>query len=236
MNIKEELACKHCNKIYTNPIFLFFCGESICNQHIIINSSNKFTCPFCNEENADGHFKANKLIEELISRKLHQFKINQNNERVFSSLKTEIQNLETILKDPENYIYEEINELKRQVDLDRENLKYQIDTLAGGLIQQLETYGKRFRNDYNSNKDLACYNDLVESSKKELAEYETYLRLFSAENKKINVDSEKLVEKLKLTISELKDVLFSNVSIKHKKTDIAAESMFGKLIIQVRFI
>ena len=147
-----------------------------------------------------------------------------------------MKNLETILKDPENYIYEEINELKRQVDLGRENLKCRIETLADGLIKQLEIYGERFRKDYNANKDLACYSDLVESSKKQLAEYETYLRMFSPENKKINVDSEKLVEKLKQTISELKNVLFSNVSIKHKITDINAESMFGKLIIQVNSI
>jgi hypothetical protein len=52
--------------------------------------------------------------------------------------------LAVLLKDPENFIYEEINELKRKVDLDREKSKKEIDELANDLIQQLESYETTF--------------------------------------------------------------------------------------------
>ena len=81
MNIKEELTCKYCNEIYSNPIMLSCCGENICKQHIdelILLSSpntNKFTCPLCNEENANQNFCVNKLIERLLEKELHKLQI-----------------------------------------------------------------------------------------------------------------------------------------------------------------
>ena len=119
MNIKEKLACKYCNEIFKIPIFLSCCGENICKHHlneIISNnsSSKKFTCPLCNEENSNQNLKVNKLIQSLLEIELHEFKMNPIYETVLDNLKKEIANLETILKDPENYIYEQISELKRQ--------------------------------------------------------------------------------------------------------------------------
>ena len=241
MNIKEELTCQYCKNIYNHPIILGCCFESICKHHIeeLVDSSTKFKCPLCHQENTNTNFKANKLIEELIKRDLHQFKINPNNERVLNDLKTAIQNLETELKDPENIIYEQISELKRQVDLDRERIKSEIDTLADGFIQQLESHGKRFKTEYKANKFFAFYNDLIELSKKRLAEYEQCLSLFSVDNKKRGEkckQNERLVEELQFQLRELKETFCSNVSIKYKKKDINVEEIFGKLIIKVSSI
>ena len=130
MTIKKELTCQYCNEIYKNPITLA-CGDSICKHHIqelISNSSiNKFNCPLCNKENPNQELNPNKILEKLIKIELHEFKINPIYETVLNNLKTEIGNLEAIVKDPENYIYEEISELKRRVDLDREKIKSEID-------------------------------------------------------------------------------------------------------------
>ena len=164
MNIKEELACKYCNQIFNNPVTLP-CGDTICKHHIeeLIsnNTSNKFACPLCNEEILNQNLSVNKILEMLIKRELQGFKLNRKYEEVFKNLKADIQSLETILQDPENYIYEEINELKRRIDLDRERLKSEIDKLANDLIQQLESFGSRFKSEYKTNVVLNYYNDLV---------------------------------------------------------------------------
>ena len=110
-------------------------------------------------------------------------------------------------------IFEEISELKRQVDLDRESLKIQIDTLADGLIKQLESYEKRFKAEYKTEIDLHNYNGLVESSKEQLADYEKCLNLFSVEREEQdekNNQSENEIDSLKLKIKELNKKLFSN--------------------------
>ena len=56
-------------------------------------------------------------------------------EKIYENLKTEIGNLD---------------ELKRQVDLDREKLKSEIDDLADGFIQQLQSYEKKFEAEYRT--------------------------------------------------------------------------------------
>ena len=243
MNIKEELSCKVCAGIYIDPITLVCCGEIICKQHveelISKNSSNKFTCPLCNEENANQNFKVTKLVQKLINRQLHEFKLNPNHEEIFKDLKLEIGNLEAILKDPENVIYEEIAELKRQVDLKREQLKSQIDSSADELIQQLESYEARFKKEYKTNTDLDSFIDLLESSKKQLAEYEKCLSLFSTKNEERDEkckESEKMIEKLQTKVNELKNSLFSNVLIKYEPIEKKKIDLFGKLIIRVCFI
>ena len=237
MNIKDELTCKYCNEIYNNPITLT-CGDSVCMHHLkelASTSSQKFPCPLCNQENLTQDFNVNKLITKLLEIELHKFKLEPKYELAFKNFKAEITNLESILKDPENYIYEEIAELKRQVDLDRERLKSQIDDLANDLIQQLEAYEASFRAEYKSNVDLKHYNDLVESSRKQLAEYERCLCCFStevAEREERFNRSEESVKLLVPKIKELKDKLFSNIAIRYRPVE-ETENLFGKLIIKV---
>ena len=167
---------------------------------------------------------------------MHEFKLNPKYEETLNSLKTKITTLENILNDHQNFIYEEISELKRQVDLDRENIKSDIDKLADDLIQQLESYKARFNTEFKTNVDLDFYNGLVESSKKQFIEYERHLSLFSVENQQREEkykQSEQLVEVLHPKINELKEKIFSNLSLKYRKTENNIENMFGKLIIQV---
>ena len=239
MNIKEELTCKYCNEIYINPIILSCCGENICKQHIdelISNSSsNKFICPFDNQENANENLSINKLIQRLVEKELHKLEIDTEYKSVFHKLKKEIENLETILNSPENFIYEEISELKRQVDLDRETLKIKIDELADGLIKQLESYEKRFNVEYKTKLDFEHYKALVESSKKQLNEYENCLNYFSTKKEERNEktrQSQNEIVKLESKIKEFKQNLFSNLSITYKPMDNKG-CLFGKLIKKV---
>ena len=245
--IKKKLECKHCNEIYKVPITLVCCGNNICKQHIdeLIPSdsssaaSNKFYCPLCNQENSSQNFKINTLIQELIEIELQEFKINPKYEKTLDNLEVEIKNLESILKEPQNFIYEEISELKRQVDLDREKLKSQIDSLADELIKKLESYEAMFKAEYKTNVDLEYFNDLVESSRKQLNEYERCLSLFSVGNEKREEnwkESENSIKTLQPKIKDLKEQLFSNVSIRYMHTEINLKNLFGELTIQVNII
>ena len=235
MNIKEELTCKHCNEIYRNPIILNCCGKSICKHHVdelIANkTSNTFSCSLCNQENSNENFIIHELMVKLIKRELHEFKLDSKCEIIFKKLKLEIQNLDAILKDPENLIYEEISELKRQVDFDREKLKLHIDKLSDDIIQQLETYEQMFKSEYKSNIDLKHYNELVESSKEQLRQYEEFLNSFSStkeQQDEKNNQNEMLTAKLRFKIKEATNKLFSCVSIKYKSTEFKLKEYIDK--------
>ena len=242
MNINSELTCKYCNTIFNEPIMLA-CGENICKHHLeelISNKSSKtFTCPLCNEENATNQqFVVNKIIQRLIKIELHAFKLDPKYVNMLNSLKVEIEKLAAILNDPKNYIYEEISKLKRQVDLDRENLKIQIDEQADNFIQQLESYEKRFKAEYKANVNLQYFNGLVESSRKKMIEYEQCLIMFSTESHEREAkynDCESLVNALQPSLIEIQNKLFSDLSLAYQPAENDTKDLFGKLIIRVRF-
>lgn len=233
MNIREELTCKYCYQIYKNLITLA-CGCNICKHHIdalITNdSSNEFPCLLCNRVNAKQNFSVNKLIEGLVGNELHKLEVNSEHKSVLNRLQTEIAGLENILNDPENVIYEEISELKRQVDLDRERMKLEIDVLADELIEQLEAHEARFKAAIKT-LDLSHFKDLVDSSKKQLAEYEKCLNLFSAnkeERARQTKESEEVISQLELKIKKIKEKLL-NSSITYKPKKYRREDLFGKI-------
>ena len=242
MNIKEQLTCKVCYQIYTDPITLA-CGCNTCKQHvedaISKSSSNKFRCPLCNEENFKQKFNINRIIETMIEKELHKFEIDSEHKLILSSFKKEIANLEALIRDPENVIYEKIGELKLKVDLEREEKKNEIDKLADGLIQQLETLENNFKAGCKTNIDLERYNGLVVLSKKQLGEYEKCLDSFSSKKEERDEKSrkvEKLVNKLRLEIAEAGNNFFANCSITYKPSGIASRDLFGQLLVKVRFI
>lgn len=240
MNIKDELTCKYCYEIYKNPIALNCCGENICKQDIdelvlSNNSPNKFTCPLCDQETTNQSFTVNKFMQKMVENEFHKFQIDSKYKETFQNLKTEIRNLENILVGRENFIYEEICELKRQVDLDREQLKIQIDNLAEDLIQKLDSFQKRF-NIEQKTVDLKHFKDLVNSSKKQLIEYESCLNFFST--KKVERDEKtsqinELINILQSEINEAKLKIFSNISLTYSSNVTSVDKLFGKLIIKV---
>ena len=240
MNMKEDLTCKCCNQIYNSPITLNCCGENICKQHIEVLISNNSTkprlCPLCNEECLNQNLHVNKVIQKLVENELHKLEINSKYKKTLDNLKWEIRKIESIVKDPKNFIYEEISELKRNVDLDREKLKCEIDDLANDLIQQLEKYEKKFKEEYKSNIDPGHYNEIIASSKKQLSEFEKCLSLFSTSKEdrmeKCN-KSETAIKTIQSKIEETKLKLFANTFLTYIPFQKSQGDLFGKLIVKV---
>ena len=240
MNIEEDLTCKCCNEIFKNPITLNCCGDNICKHHIeqlITNStSNQFACPLCNQDNVNQNLNVNKFMQKMVENELYKFKISSKYKKTLDQLKWEIQKMETIIKDPKNFIYEEISELKRNVDLDREKLKSEIDDLANDLIQQLDSYEKKFKEEYESNIDLGRYNEIIASSKNQLSELEKCLSLFSTSKKERNekcYQSDTAIKTIQLKTEEAKLKLFANTFLTYIPMQKSQGDLFGKLIAKV---
>ena len=87
-----------------------------------------------------------------------------------------------------------------------------------------------------TNIDLKHYNNLLESSKKQLAEYEQCLSLFSTNNEdryEKRIQSEKIIRRLRPKIKEFKNKLLSNLSICYESIEYEMDDIFGTLIIEV---
>lgn len=238
MNLKEELTCKDCKQIYQSPITLNCCGENICKKDIekLISkdSSNKFTCPLCSEENFHQKLNLNNFMQKMVENKLHKFKIDSKSKRTLKDFKIKVENLERIATDPKNYIHEEIDGIKRQVELDRETLKSRIDLLADGLIQELESYESMFKAEY---KPAMYLDSFVKSSRKQLTEYEKFLNLFSAkkeEKAEKRKQSKNAINMIQLKIDQVKTKLFSNLSIQYQPIQNNSTCCLGELVVKVK--
>ena len=238
MNIKEELTCKQCKSIYNEPIFLYCCSDHICKEHLSKELSNlslnKITCPFCSSEIDKHGLNVNKLIQKLVANELHKFKIYPKYKELINNFKSEIDALEKIAKHPENLIYEKFSELKRQVDLDRENSKAKIDDLANDMIEKLETFEKVFKHDSKSKLVSNNFNELIAESKKQLKENEKYVNLFSIENsdrEEKSIEANAIITNLKSNRNKLEKDLFCNKSFKYKESSLNIDDFFGKLIV-----
>jgi DNA repair exonuclease SbcCD ATPase subunit len=239
MNLEEDIKCAICKEILLDPVSLNCCGENVCKKHIdeILSKQpkNDMLCPICNSDIQNQKFHINKAMKSLIERELHKIKIDPEHQNVLKSFKEKIKTIESMNSDPENFIYEEFAELKRLVDLDRENAIKEINELADDLINKLKSYENQFKESIKSDSNLVDSKSLVEKMKKELDEYEKCLKsLVNTENdrKMKSEEVQKSNQLLTREIENFKYKLFENKSIAYEPMTGELKKNFGKLTIK----
>ena len=237
MNLIDNLTCKYCNKIYTEPVFLNCCGQNICKEDILLfkSSTGIFTCPICNTAVKRGKFQINQTLQVLIDEaELHKLKLDPGYLKTLNEFKEKLANIESIHKDPLNVIYDKISELKMDVDLDREKAKAEIDTLADDMIAKLNYLEAEFKAESSSKEILSYYDNLIGFMKKELNEYEKHLKSLSytdEERKKKRNDVTDAIAILGMETNEFKNKLFKNKSLAYEPMQPAIWSLYGTLIV-----
>ena len=165
--LEDLLKCAMCKQIFTGlPITLICCNATICEHHkeeqLDLKEQKKFRCNLCDTlhiiEN-NKIFITNKIAQQLLEMKLVQKleKVqNANFGDIYAKTNEEIENLELsfkeindLLKDPNNFIFETISNIKREVDLRKEKLKEKIDEISEEMIHKLDNYEKK------------CYENIV---------------------------------------------------------------------------
>ncbi len=213
--MKRLFDCDLCNKLLVDPVALV-CGNTICQTHIneMLEKRSKrprtFICELCEDEHVvpENGFVLNKKFKSQLEMKLYELKIDMS---TYNSCKIKVNEaresvaeLDSLSKDPENYIYEYFETLKRQVDCRREDLKERIDNYSEEIIQSMENT-KQFL--VQLSKDVSQLAEDVESSKMKLSnlteKFDTFEfddeRLESIKNsmEHFRVDNSKIVVKYK---------------------------------------
>jgi hypothetical protein len=150
--IQDLLKCALCMDIFTGtPIILPCCNKTVCEHHMEKqeNTANSklFTCVLCettHDMDKCKKFASNKTVEKLLKIQIDKFAnlgdiyvrtINQ-----VKSLEDNFRQVNDLIKDPKNFIYEEISALKRDVDLRKEKLKQEVDKICAEMIAKLDKY------------------------------------------------------------------------------------------------
>ena len=147
--VKNLFDCEQCNQLLIDPITLL-CGYSVCKRHLdeLLESSpkesNTFLCKLCDDEHfiPIKGFAVNKRIQNALDIKFNTLKLNpvyDECKKEIGSAKMHVEKIENLEKDPEYYIFEYFEELKRKVDLRREDLKLKLDNCSDEIIKSIES-------------------------------------------------------------------------------------------------
>ena len=238
MNIKDDFTCKHCNETFNDPISLNCCGENVCKKHIddLLLQTENISCMFCDKALPKQEFHINKVLKNLIGCELHTLTIDEKYEDVLERLKEKINQMENLHNDPENAIQRKISELKKQVDLDRENAKLKIDKSADEIIIKIDKYESDLKAGCQPISDSEYNANLVNSMKNKLAEYESILRSFRKTNQdreKKSKEIEQAVLILETEIERYESKVFKSKRLEYQPMENIIGPVLGKLIVSI---
>jgi len=214
------------------------CGYSVCKRHLdelLVNAPkemNKFECELCKEKHCipEKGFAINRRIQNGLDIDLNSLKLNTVYDRCkkeVTDANNKIQEIEILEKDPENYIFEYFEELKRQVDLRREELKLKLDNCSDDIIKSIESAKENCLKLFKESKRL---DTEIEKSKEELTKlidrFDTFdfneFKFLTAKHS-LSIINGGLTRKL----SEYKDTIIGGKAYTFEFNDIDINGLFG---------
>jgi len=159
--------CQFCFQKLNNPVVLP-CGNTVCKIHL--NILTKSTCQFCNQTHhqSSSAFPPNLALEKMLTIELNKLTFNTKFtkcQNYINDLQKNCQEINLIQKDPSIFVYEYFEDLKREVDIRREDLKFQLDTYSNNLINEITQYQEECSQISNKTNELSKQ---IESLKKEM--------------------------------------------------------------------
>jgi hypothetical protein len=140
MSAKSDFQCSHCHKILKTPIILPCICESICHAHLDELKAASIECSTCKRVfNLSEHeFKINKTLKSLLEKEIF---LSDEEKNLKKSLKDSIESFFATFDDLElsknvtlNESYNHFQEIRRKIDLQREELIDKIDKFALAMI------------------------------------------------------------------------------------------------------
>jgi hypothetical protein len=152
MSLKSELTCSYCLKIYRKPVILL-CNHSLCEEHlkdIDVLKVKTIQCNTCKQEIGldENEFKTNEIVKNLIEKDMHLTEAEKNLKQFIEKSFNEGIRLNEELENNKRIFtlkcFEHFQEIRRKIDLQREELKDEIDKIALAMIAQTKEFEKFF--------------------------------------------------------------------------------------------
>ena len=243
--VKSFLDCDQCTKLLVNPVVMA-CGKFICKIHlekILTHESkekNTFICKICQEEHVipKNGFVVNNRLQDLLDVELNKFEPSPVFDECMKELeeaKASVLKIEQLETNPESYIYDYFEDIKNQVDLRREDLKFKIDTYSDDIIKSIETTQT---NCMKMSKEIEKITHNIDKSKKELNEmimkFDT-LKFDDEKFKGIKTTVSVLNHEFKKVITDVQYSLLGNNEFVFQFKELPIEDIFGRFI-EVKFL
>jgi len=247
--IKELLNCEHCYQPYGeyySPRILPCCGKTICFVCDQLTENqikhNKYKCIACNKEETIpcNGFLVNNVVVKLLAKQPKE--ISSGNEA--EKLKQNICDLEVLVnklifeqENGEHLITEDCQELRRQVQLAKEEKIEEINQQCDLLFIKIDTYEKTCISKYKEMNDAKKKaNELIKSVNESIQQQNAYLRQLKIDDNETSECNQKMDELKKQIEKErkiIKKSMFDNQIMKFEVnvTQLNGE-ILGKLILR----
>lgn len=227
--------CQLCKKLLENPVILP-CGETLCKKDLgeFITSEDRLRCPFCTKEHlqtSEG-FPMDRRIQKMIDLKVNQLDfgpVYNNCKKALKGLTEQFNELDLLKQDLNDFILGFYVDLKKEVDLRKDDLKMKIDQYADQIIENI----------LNTEKECLSNKRRIEDSNKELVTTRRELDMlilefdsFEINDKKFNAilyKADQLKPRLTEKIAECKKFLCSNKAFKFEFNMLNIQEIFGSL-------
>ena len=141
-------------------------------------------------------------------------------------------------KNAENTVHKKFSELRRLVDLDRENAKQEIDRIADCQIKELDAFENQFRSTCKSKVYLDYYDKLIQVLNVRLNEYERCLNSLRSTDADRTRTSNAIKNVLDREINDFENELFKYKSIEYERMGNISSlgNDFGKLLVSRKLV
>ncbi len=231
--LNQLFDCKFCSKLLHEPVLLP-CGKTVCKIHTVVIASKE--CIFCNKFHhipEDG-LPVNEFVEKQLEMQLNRINFNfchlTDCKILLEDLNQKMNEVESIRKDKENFIYEYFSDITREVDMRRDTLIRDIEEYSNEIIEDINKLRQECLD--SSSHQLKAAEEVFDACKLEINELKDKFESFEMYDKKFEeVLSKSMVlqEKLELEINKYKFELQGNKSYRLESKEIKINEVFGTL-------
>lgn len=144
--VNLAIKCIECCTTVKTPVLLP-CGASICQKHLANLQGLSYLCVSCGQQHKieTNQMNVNKALEILVNANVEKLNLGLEYQLAVDAcnqLHETITDLQTLKKDPLQFVKQTICTLKNRTELIRDNHKFEIDQFAGEIIKKLDNYEK----------------------------------------------------------------------------------------------
>ena len=244
--VKAFFDCDLCKKLLVDPVVMP-CDSTICKTHLdkfITNAPNEkstLICLVCQEEHIipKKGFIVNNRLQKLLTLELNALKVSP----VFDECMKEIEDAKEnvvkiglLEKNAENYIYDYFEDVKRQVDIRREDLKFKIDKYSDEIIKSVEMNQMNY---IKISKEINVIRTNIEKSKEDLNKSMIQFDTLEFNDKKfedIKASVKVVNQEFQKILAGYQDSLIDDKKYTFEFKDMPIEDIFGRVFdVQVNF-
>lgn len=246
--VKNLFDCDICDKLLVDPISIA-CGNTICKVHLdavletetnIDSEFKTFDCELCHEDHfvPKQGFIVSKQIQDCLKIQLTGLKLTP----VFDECKREIKEarenvsmIDSLVKNSDNYVHEYFENIKRNVDLRREDLKVRFDNHSEQVIRsisnsQLDHAGRSEAKFENILENIARSKVQLDESMEQFDTFEIDEKNAEVIRCRVNI----LNKNLRSIIDEYNGLLVDGAGYLFEFEEIAVPEVFGTFEKRVR--